>query len=213
MWLVALLTERGVPLAKAGVVLSAFFLCLALGRAATAALARSASDRVWVPAGLAMGAVGAALGGRGATWGYLLAGFSFGPVYPLVMARLSAEREETVRDDLAFVYAAMVVVIAVGHRLMGWTAEAVSPTAAGPCRPLPPRRPRGLAAKKPPAAGPESLLLALSRGGASGPGGFPGPSGCSWRSRRRRDGRLPREPLSLLVRDDLGSESPARAST
>lgn len=136
MWLVALATERGVALSEAGLYLSGFFLCLALGRAATAVWARGASDRVWVPAGLLLGALGAALGGRGVTWGYFLAGFSFGPVYPLVMARLSAEREGTLRDDLAFVYAAMVVVIAAGHRLMGWTAEAVSPTAAGALPPV-----------------------------------------------------------------------------
>jgi fucose permease len=136
MWLVALATARGVPLADAGLVLSGFFLSLALGRAATAVWARGAADRVWVPAGLLLGALGAGLGGRGVTWGYLLAGFSFGPVYPLVMARLSAEREGTLRDDLAFVYAAMVVAIAVGHRLMGWTAEAVSPAAAGALPPV-----------------------------------------------------------------------------
>lgn len=136
MWLVALATERGVPLEDAGVYLSGFFLSLALGRAATAVWARGDADRVWVPAGLLFGALGAALGGRGVTWGYFLAGFSFGPVYPLVMARLSAEREGTLRDDLAFVYAAMVVVIAVGHRLMGWTAEAVSPAGAGALPPV-----------------------------------------------------------------------------
>lgn len=136
MWLVALATARGTPLSGATGVLSGFFLALALGRAATAVWGRAASERVWVPAGLVTGALGAALGGRGLAWGYWLAGFSFGPVFPLVMSRLSAEREATVREDLAFVYGLMVVVIAVGHRLMGWTAEAFSPTAAGALPPV-----------------------------------------------------------------------------
>ncbi|TBR23615.1 hypothetical protein EPO15_05620 [bacterium] len=131
MWLVALGTARGASLSSAGSVLSGFFLALALGRAATALWARAGSERVWVPAGLLVGALGAALGGLGRPWGYVLAGFAFGPVFPLVMSRLSAEKEEGVRDALAFVYAAMVVVLAAGHRLMGWTAEAASPAAAG----------------------------------------------------------------------------------
>lgn len=136
MWLVALATSRGVPLSGATGTLSGFFVALALGRAATAVWGRAGTERVWVPAGLVAGALGAALGGRGHDWGYWLAGFSFGPVFPLVMSRLSAEREATLRDDLAFVYGVMVVVIAVGHRLMGWTAEAVSPTAAGALPPV-----------------------------------------------------------------------------
>lgn len=136
MWLVALATSQGTSLASAGKVLSAFFLSLALGRAATALWARSGSDRLWVPAGLLVGALGAGLGARGYAWGYALAGFAFGPVFPLVMARLSAEKEEGVREALAFVYAAMVVVLAAGHRLMGWTAEAYSPAAAGMLPPV-----------------------------------------------------------------------------
>ncbi|TPW19992.1 MAG: hypothetical protein FD126_2129 [Elusimicrobia bacterium] len=73
------------------------------------------------------------------------------------MARLSAEREATLRDDLAFVYAAMVVVIAAGHKLMGWTAEAFSPTAAGALPPVFLLAALALwasAAKAPPAAAP-----------------------------------------------------------
>lgn len=131
MWLVALATAQGGTLASSGVVLSGFFLALALGRAATALWARPGSERLWVPAGLLVGALGAFLGARGLAWGYALAGFSFGPVFPLVMARLSAEREEGLREALAFVYAGMVVVLAVGHKLMGWTAETISPAAAG----------------------------------------------------------------------------------
>lgn len=136
MWLVALATAQGTSLASAGKVLSGFFLSLALGRAATALWARSDSDRLWVPAGLLVGALGAGLGASGHAWGYALAGFAFGPVFPLVMARLSAEKEEGVREALAFVYAAMVVVLAAGHRLMGWTAEAYSPSAAGMLPPV-----------------------------------------------------------------------------
>lgn len=136
MWLVALARARGVPLEDAGPVLSGFFLALALGRAVTALWGKPGSERVWVPAGLLLGALGAALGGRGVVWGYWLAGLAFGPVFPLVMSRLSAEREGSLRDDLAFVYGVMVVVLALGHRLMGWTAEAVSPTAAGALPPV-----------------------------------------------------------------------------
>lgn len=136
MWLVALATARGAELAAAGRTLSGFFLALALGRVVTAAWARPGAERTWVPAGLLLGALGTALGGRGLAWGYWLAGFAFGPVFPLAMARLSAENEATLREALAFVYAAMVVVLAGGHRLMGWTAEAVSPTAAGALPPV-----------------------------------------------------------------------------
>lgn len=131
MWLVALGTAQGGTLAASGAVLSGFFLALAAGRAATALWAGSGSERVLVPAGLAAGACGAALGAHGFFWGYLLAGFAFGPVFPLVMARLSSEREGSLREALAFVYGGMVVVLAGGHRLMGWTAETVSPGAAG----------------------------------------------------------------------------------
>lgn len=131
MWLVALATAQGATLASAGYVLSGFFLALALGRAATALWARPGSDRLWVPAGLFVGALGGVLGARGSAWGFGLAGFSFGPVFPLVMARLSAQKEGSLREALAFVYALMVVVLAGGHKLMGWAAEAYSPAAAG----------------------------------------------------------------------------------
>jgi len=131
MWLVALATAQGKSLESAGFVLSAFFLALALGRVATALWARDGSERLWVPAGIVLGAAGAFLGARGHVWGFPLAGFAFGPVFPLVMARLSSENEDSLREALAFLYGGMVIALAVGHRLMGWTAEAYSPAAAG----------------------------------------------------------------------------------
>ncbi|MBI2362388.1 MAG: hypothetical protein HYV15_03275, partial [Elusimicrobia bacterium] len=130
MWVVAILTAEGLPLAAAGRVLSGFFLGLAAGRGASALWARPGRERVLVSAGLAAGGAGTALGALGFGWGFCLAGASFGPVFPLLMTRLSVERPGGLRESLAFVYAAMVVALALGHQAMGWLVERSSPRAA-----------------------------------------------------------------------------------
>ncbi|MDE2293279.1 MAG: hypothetical protein KGL53_14455, partial [Elusimicrobia bacterium] len=104
MWLVALQTARGASLLQAGRTLSGFFLALAAGRAVTAALARPGLERRLVPLGLGGAAAFllAAAGGR--RWAFWAAGFCCGPVFPLLMTKLSLERPGRLRADLAFVY-------------------------------------------------------------------------------------------------------------
>jgi cation transporter-like permease len=46
------------------------------------------------------------------------------------MTRISVENPRTVREALAFVYALMVVALALGHQAMGWAAQYASPRAA-----------------------------------------------------------------------------------
>lgn len=130
MWLVAILTAKGVSLAAAGGVLSGFFIALAVGRAASAAFAKPGDERALVPLGLIIGAAGTLAGAAGRSWGFWLAGAAFGPVFPLLMTRLSIERAAGLREALAFVYALMVVALGIGHQVMGWVAEAASPAAA-----------------------------------------------------------------------------------
>ncbi|MBI5595978.1 MAG: hypothetical protein HY928_07805 [Elusimicrobia bacterium] len=130
MWMVAVLTSGGASLDAAGKVLSGFFLALAAGRAATAAFARPAAERALVAFGLGAGAVAAAAGAFGRPWGFAAAGACFGPVFPLLMTRLSVEHPRGLREAMAFVYAAMVVALALGHQAMGWLAERASPRSA-----------------------------------------------------------------------------------
>lgn len=130
MWMVAVLTAGGASLPAAGRVLSGFFLGLAAGRLASAFLARPGLETRLVAAGLAVGAAGVLAGALGRPWGFWAAGFAFGPVFPLVMARISVERPGRMREALAFVYGAIVVALAAGHQAMGWLAEGVSLRAA-----------------------------------------------------------------------------------
>ena len=130
MWVVAILTAEGLSLAAAGRVLSGFFFGLAAGRGASALWARPERERALVSGGLLGGGAGVALGALGWGWGFCLAGFCFGPVFPLLMTRLSQERPSGLRESLAFVYAAMVVALALGHQVMGWLVERLSPRAA-----------------------------------------------------------------------------------
>ncbi|MBI3300442.1 MAG: hypothetical protein HYZ75_19940 [Elusimicrobia bacterium] len=130
MWMVAILTAKGMGLPEAGRVLSGFFLALAAGRVASAAFVRPGAERVLVPLGLVGGAAGTLLGASGSPWGFWLAGALFGPLFPLLITRVSVERGARLRESLAFVYALMVVALGLGHQAMGWTAEAASPSAA-----------------------------------------------------------------------------------
>ncbi|MFA6029398.1 MAG: MFS transporter [Elusimicrobiota bacterium] len=127
MWLVTYLSGRGgLSVADASTRMQVCFLWMSASRLLGAFALPHGSER-WLPAPLMLGAVaGSALGMSGRVEGFYLAYFCFGPIFPLLGSRLAQEHKQYFPSLLSFAYAAMTVLLAVGHLLIGAVSDRFS---------------------------------------------------------------------------------------
>ncbi|HBL17899.1 MAG: hypothetical protein A2X36_10580 [Elusimicrobia bacterium GWA2_69_24] len=131
MWLVTYLNSHaGLSVPEASRFQQLYFLSLAASRVLGAFLLKPGmEDRLPVPLMLAS-AAGLGAGLAGWRQGFLLASFCFGPVFPLLGAKLAKDYPDQFSSLLSFTYAVMTVLLALGHVLVGLISDRFSLQAA-----------------------------------------------------------------------------------
>ncbi len=119
MWMTTYLVEsRGMSVSQAAPFISGFFMMMALTRLLTFAFVRPSWTPIIMVASLLVGSAAMVFGLLGAVWGLALLGL-VGPVYPLLMGRLTRVFSVNVRRVTITAVMVMQLTLVVSHFVMG----------------------------------------------------------------------------------------------
>lgn len=124
MWLVSYLVgEKGMSVSQASPFLSGFFLLVALSRGLLFLSLKEKTERELLLGCLFFSCLFFFLGKLYHEWGFILVGI-LGPFFPVFLARLSRLFPAEANSLILLVIASIQIAQMVGHRCVGWVADA-----------------------------------------------------------------------------------------
>jgi fucose permease len=137
MWLATFLIDaEGFTADHASRFQQTYFLALAASRALGAVFIKPGAEKVLPGPLMLAAALAAAAGASGRPWGFVLASFCFGPVFPLLASRLAGDHPRDYPRLMAFGFALMTVLLALGHAVLGRIADIAGLRAAFSIQPV-----------------------------------------------------------------------------